>query len=60
MADLVKTHLDDNVACSKQLNLRCPMCTNPTCGEAKEWFERTQGVLDMMKIRQEAYDGRQG
>lgn len=38
MADVVKSHLDSGVNCSRQLPLRCPMCVNPTCGLAKEFF----------------------
>lgn len=38
MADVVKAHLDSGVNCSRQLPLRCPMCVNPTCGLAKEFF----------------------
>jgi len=38
MADVVKTHLESGTNCSRQLPLRCPMCVNPTCGHAKEFF----------------------
>ncbi|KAJ7393853.1 hypothetical protein OS493_003520 [Desmophyllum pertusum] len=38
MADVVKAHLDSGTSCSRQLPLRCPMCVNPTCGLAKEFF----------------------
>lgn len=38
MADVVKAHLDSGINCSRQLPLRCPMCVNPTCGLAKEFF----------------------
>lgn len=47
MADLVKSHLDSNVACSRQLLLRCPMCNNATCGKAKNFFASQQKFLDM-------------
>ncbi|KAF3848741.1 hypothetical protein F7725_015238 [Dissostichus mawsoni] len=30
LADLVNSHLKSNMSCSRQLTLRCPMCTNPT------------------------------
>ncbi|XP_028397660.1 ferrochelatase, mitochondrial-like [Dendronephthya gigantea] len=38
MADIVKAHLESNDVCSTQLPLRCPMCVNITCKEAKEFF----------------------
>uniref|UniRef100_A0A1A8HGL4 Ferrochelatase n=1 Tax=Nothobranchius korthausae TaxID=1143690 RepID=A0A1A8HGL4_9TELE len=38
LADLVQSHLKSNEPCSRQLTLRCPLCTNPTCGETKAFF----------------------
>ncbi|XP_040915045.1 ferrochelatase, mitochondrial [Toxotes jaculatrix] len=38
LADLVQSHLKSNEPCSRQLTLRCPLCTNPTCGETKVFF----------------------
>ncbi|XP_029300162.1 ferrochelatase, mitochondrial [Cottoperca gobio] len=38
LADLVHSHLKSNTPCSRQLTLRCPLCTNPTCGETKAFF----------------------
>ncbi|XP_072518576.1 ferrochelatase, mitochondrial [Salminus brasiliensis] len=38
LADLVQTHLKSNEPCSRQLTLRCPLCVNPTCGQAKAFF----------------------
>ncbi|MEQ2178890.1 hypothetical protein GOODEAATRI_018909, partial [Goodea atripinnis] len=38
LADLVQSHLRSNESCSRQLTLRCPLCTNPTCGETKAFF----------------------
>ncbi|XP_073476368.1 ferrochelatase, mitochondrial [Aquarana catesbeiana] len=38
LADLVLSHLKSKETCSKQLTLRCPMCVNPVCGEAKSFF----------------------
>lgn len=40
LADLVLSHIKSNEVCSKQLTLRCPMCVNPVCGEAKEFFRK--------------------
>ncbi|XP_061836814.1 ferrochelatase, mitochondrial [Nerophis lumbriciformis] len=38
LAELVQAHLRSNEPCSRQLTLRCPLCTNPTCGETKAFF----------------------
>uniref|UniRef100_A0AAY5KS34 Ferrochelatase, mitochondrial n=1 Tax=Esox lucius TaxID=8010 RepID=A0AAY5KS34_ESOLU len=38
LADLVHTHLKSDEPCSRQLTLRCPLCTNPTCGATKAFF----------------------
>ncbi|XP_008422816.1 ferrochelatase, mitochondrial [Poecilia reticulata] len=38
LADLVQSHLKSNEPCSRQLTLRCPLCTNPTCGQTKAFF----------------------
>lgn len=38
LAALVQSHLQSDESCSRQLTLRCPMCTNPTCGETREFF----------------------
>lgn len=38
LADLVQSHLKSNQPCSRQLTLRCPLCTNPTCEETKAFF----------------------
>ncbi|XP_059213908.1 ferrochelatase, mitochondrial [Centropristis striata] len=38
LADLVQSHLKSNKPCSRQLTLRCPLCTNPICGETKAFF----------------------
>ncbi|XP_063312897.1 ferrochelatase, mitochondrial [Pelobates fuscus] len=42
LADIVLTHIKSNEICSKQLTLRCPMCVNPVCGEAKSFFTNQQ------------------
>ena len=42
MADIVKSHLESKAVCSAQLPLRCPMCVNITCEEAKEFFRNQQ------------------
>jgi hypothetical protein len=38
LAQLVQSHLISDQPCSRQLTLRCPLCINPTCGEAKAFF----------------------
>ncbi|XP_077354180.1 ferrochelatase, mitochondrial [Festucalex cinctus] len=38
LAELVQSHLKSKEPCSRQLTLRCPLCTNPTCGETKAFF----------------------
>lgn len=45
LADLASTHLRDYNAgrigpTSIQMGLRCPGCTNATCGSQKGWFAR--------------------
>ncbi|KAF6760282.1 ferrochelatase [Ephemerocybe angulata] len=44
LADIVTEHLQDCEAgkgpVSTQFGLRCPGCTNETCGEQKAWFAR--------------------
>jgi len=39
LTDLVLTHLKSDERVSKQMLMTCPMCTNPTCKEAKAWFQ---------------------
>ncbi|KAJ3604820.1 hypothetical protein NHX12_026872 [Muraenolepis orangiensis] len=34
----MKSHLRSKEPCSRQLTLRCPLCTNPTCAETKAFF----------------------
>ena len=45
LADIVSQHLKEyNTGkigpTSVQLDLRCPGCTNATCGQQKKWFAR--------------------
>ena len=45
LADIAADHLRQlsegkSGPSSIQLGLRCPGCTNATCGKQKEWFER--------------------
>ena len=43
LADIVANHLQDYKSrrigpTSVQMGLRCPGCTNATCGQQKKWF----------------------
>jgi hypothetical protein len=38
LADIAAEHLQKGKAVSTQMMLRCPGCTNETCGQAKEYF----------------------
>lgn len=40
LADLAATHLQGQSSASIQMALRCPGCTNATCGQQKAWFAR--------------------
>lgn len=45
LADMAAAHLRDGLAglsghTSVQMGLRCPGCTNATCGQQKAWFAR--------------------
>ncbi|XP_064596077.1 ferrochelatase, mitochondrial-like [Liolophura sinensis] len=51
LADIVKTHLDTNVACPNQLSLRCPMCVNQVCAQTKDFFAEQQPLLDNLRER---------
>jgi len=48
MADVVKSHLDGNVACSRRLLNRCPMCRNPTCTDMRQFFAKSQKIIDQL------------
>jgi len=45
LADIAKAHLDSGIACSKQMGLRCPGCTNAKCAESKKFFAGGQEVF---------------
>lgn len=38
LADIAKTHLDSEIACSKQMGLRCPGCKSERCLASKKFF----------------------
>ncbi|KAF9915430.1 ferrochelatase hem15 [Lobosporangium transversale] len=43
MADIVKNHLEetkDKITISKQFSVRCPGCTNETCGQMRDFFRQ--------------------
>ncbi|QRV79142.1 ferrochelatase [Ceratobasidium sp. AG-Ba] len=39
LADIAAAHLKDENPSSIQMQLRCPGCTNKTCGEQKSWIQ---------------------
>ncbi|XP_077996866.1 ferrochelatase, mitochondrial-like [Glandiceps talaboti] len=45
LADIVKTHLESNQSCTRQLPLRCPGCVNATCGHTKQFFVNQSQTL---------------
>ncbi|KAF2434494.1 ferrochelatase-domain-containing protein [Tothia fuscella] len=45
LADIAKTHLEENVACSQQMGLRCPGCVSEKCVESKKFFASQQKEL---------------
>jgi len=49
MSDVVKSHLGANVSCSRRLLNCCPMCRNPSCADMKQFFARSQKILDSMQ-----------
>ena len=49
LADVVKSHLDSGLTGSTQLSLRCPLCVNATCGQAKQFISDQQPALDMLR-----------
>lgn len=53
LADLVKSHLEANVSSTRRLGMRCPGCKNPVCGEMRDFFDRSQSVLDTRKSRKQ-------
>jgi len=58
LAEIVKSHLVDNLSCSKRLPLRCPMCVNPACAATKTFFLRNQGVLNTIAEKKEFLQSR--
>lgn len=39
LADVVKNHIEKGEIHSNQFPLRCPLCVNPVCGKAKQFFQ---------------------
>lgn len=46
LADVVKSHIESNQACTSQLPLCCPMCVNKTCHKTKSFFKGYQNILN--------------
>ena len=59
LADQVAHHLASHNACSKQLLLRCPLCVNPTCAKTKQFFARSQSVLDAWRESEQLLQAKQ-
>lgn len=38
LADIVAKHLKSGQLSTRQFGLRCPMCVNPVCASAKQFF----------------------
>ncbi|RWS30932.1 ferrochelatase-like protein [Leptotrombidium deliense] len=38
LAKIVKGHIDSGEVCSKQLLLKCPMCTKAVCSQMRQWI----------------------
>ncbi|KAI0539316.1 hypothetical protein GGR58DRAFT_465246 [Xylaria digitata] len=45
LADLAKSHLNNGVACSHQMGLRCPGCKSERCTESKKFFAGVENSL---------------
>ncbi|EEY22159.1 ferrochelatase [Verticillium alfalfae VaMs.102] len=45
LADIAKAHLDSGIACSPQMELRCPGCKSERCAESKKFFSSQGRVL---------------
>ena len=60
LATIVKEHLDENVSCSCQFKLCCPMCANPVCADMKRYLSGSQGVLTGLRVKRERLGAREG
>lgn len=45
LADIAKNHLQQNLAVSPQMGLRCPACKSERCAESKRFFASQQQCL---------------
>lgn len=45
LADVARSHLDSGHACSKQMLIRCPACTNERCLGQKKFFAQQDNLL---------------
>ena len=46
LVDEVSRHLKTGHRCSEQFLTNCPMCVNPSCYQAKQWFKYTTRKFD--------------
>ncbi|KAK1999085.1 ferrochelatase [Colletotrichum falcatum] len=51
LADIAKAHLDSGVACSHQMELRCPGCKSERCLQSKKFFAGQQTKLSSAQER---------
>jgi len=51
LADLVHNNLKENYTVNPQMLMTCPMCTDPSCNDAKMWWARTTGFIQQQKER---------
>ena len=45
LTDIVATHLKSGEKVKPQMLMTCPMCTGPTCKDAKKWFADMTGAV---------------
>merc|ERR1719334_2081658 len=49
LADVVASHLQRGDTVSPQMLMTCPMCTDPSCRQAKMWWAGTTGYSQQQK-----------
>jgi len=42
LAEIVKDHINSGETCSKQLMVRCPLCTKSVCSATRQWLTSIQ------------------
>jgi len=54
LADIVSTHLKAGETVKPQMLMTCPMCTEQTCKNAKMWWAKATGYLDIQQKKAKA------